>query len=159
MFDTDNAPAAVTLTATASTGSSPTDRRGLRVLTLDECLQRAATAPLGRVAFAHDGEIVILPVNHAIDRMDVVFRTGWGSKREVAVAGGRVAFEVDSHDAERRVGWSVLIKGSAALVYDADERRRLDALGMLSWVATGGNDGFWVRLRAEEITGREIVSI
>lgn len=39
----------------------PTDHRGLRILGLDECLQRVAAAPMGRIAFGHDGELVVRP--------------------------------------------------------------------------------------------------
>jgi nitroimidazol reductase NimA-like FMN-containing flavoprotein (pyridoxamine 5'-phosphate oxidase superfamily) len=64
--------------------SQPTDHRGLRVLGFEDFLERLRTAPLGRLAFVNAGEPVMFPVNHAIDGVDVVFRTSWGSKLDPA---------------------------------------------------------------------------
>ena len=131
------------------------DHRGLRVLTLEECLTRLREEPVGRVAFVHDGDPVILPVNHVVDGLDVVFRSTWGSKLEVARHAGSVAFEVDGYDEEAQTGWSVLVSGIAEAVYDATESARLDSLPLRSWLGTG-DPTFWVRVRAEQVTGRAI---
>ena len=133
-----------------------TDRRGLRVLGFEECLQRLHDAPVGRVGFLRDGEVAILPVNHVVDGMDIAFRTSWGSKLQTAADAGRVAFEVDGHDPALATGWSVLVHGTAMIVYEAQDRQRLDDLASKPWVALDANT-FWVRIRPEEITGREIL--
>jgi uncharacterized protein len=134
----------------------PTDHRGLRVLGLEECLERLRSAPLGRVAFVDTGEPVVFPVNHAIDGVDVVFRTSWGSKLEVAESSGVVAYEVDEYDASSESGWSVVVKGTAQLVSETVDTDRYDQLGLRSWVDIKGL-GFWVRIRPVEITGREVI--
>jgi uncharacterized protein len=134
-----------------------TDRRGLKVLTYDECLERVAEAPLGRVAFEHEGDVIIMPVNHVVDGMAIAFRTTWGSKLQVAADSGRIAFEVDGHDTTSQTGWSVLVQGSATLVYEAADRDRLDRLGRSSWAPEVENM-FWVRVLPESVTGREILS-
>ena len=135
--------------------AAASDHRGQRVLTLEECLVHLRDEPVGRVAFVQDGDPVILPVNHAVDGLDVVFRTTWGSKLEVARHGGNVAFEVDRYDAATHSGWSVLVSGVAEAVYDAEDSARLDALPLRSWVGTG-DPTFWVRIRAEQVTGRAV---
>ena len=114
------------------------------------------SAPLGRLAFVDTGEPVVFPVNHAIDGVDVVFRTSWGSKLEVAESSGVVAFEVDGYDSQSESGWSVVVKGTAQLVYETVDTDRYDQLGLRSWADIKGL-GFWVRIRPVEITGREIV--
>lgn len=134
------------------------DRRGLRVLDLEECLARLARTPLGRLAFVSAGESVILPVNHVVDGSCVVFRTTDGSKMDVAVDNGNVAFEIDGYDPVAETGWSVLVKGSAELVYDDAETRRFEGLGLRSW-ADPERLGQWVRIRPEEISGREVVAL
>jgi hypothetical protein len=131
------------------------DHRGLRVLTLEECLNHLKDEPVGRLAFVHDGDPVILPVNHAVDGLDVVFRSTWGSKLEVARHAGSVAFEVDGYDAEAQTGWSVLVSGIAEAVYDAEESARLDSLPLRSWAGIS-DPTFWVRVRAEQVTGRAV---
>jgi len=133
----------------------PTDHRGLRVLAMDECLERLRSAPMGRLAFVHQGSPVVLPVNHGIDDLDVVFRTTWGSKLEAAGQSDQVAFEIDGIDESREVGWSVLVRGTASVVYESSITERLDRLGVRSWAA-GADEMFWVRVQSDEITGREI---
>jgi hypothetical protein len=136
--------------------TEPTDHRGLRVLGFDECLERLRSAKVGRLAFVDTGEPVIFPVNHAVDGVDVVFRTSWGSKLEVAETTGVVAFEVDGYDIEGERGWSVVVKGSAQLVYESVDTDRYDQLGLRSWADIKGL-GFWVRIRPVEISGREVI--
>jgi CBS domain-containing protein len=133
----------------------PTDRRGLLVLDTDECLRRLRSAPVGRLAFVRDGDPVVLPVNHGLDGMRVVFRTTWGSKLEVAQAAGTAAFEVDGFDDTSRTGWSVLVRGRLSTVYEADEIRRYEALDVYAWTGPDADD-VWIVLRPDEITGREI---
>ena len=58
----------------------PTDHAGLETLPFHVCLRLLASVPVGRVGFYADGEVVLLPVNHAVDGQDVVFRTASGSK-------------------------------------------------------------------------------
>jgi nitroimidazol reductase NimA-like FMN-containing flavoprotein (pyridoxamine 5'-phosphate oxidase superfamily) len=91
----------------------PIDHAGLEPLSFDACLELLASVHLGRIGFHADGELVILPVNHAMDGQDVVFRTSGGSKLAAAGEQGLVAFEVDAYDQETRSGWSVLVTGRA----------------------------------------------
>lgn len=143
----------------APADAPPTDRRGLAVLGFDECLRRLASAPVGRLAFLAAGSPVVLPVNHRLDGTSVVFRTTWGSKLQAAGTAADVAFEVDNYTPAARTGWSVLVRGKASLVYEAHEIDRLDALGMRPWLSIDPEDAVWMRIRAEEITGREIALI
>jgi uncharacterized protein len=139
---------------TGSGAADMTDRRGLRALGFDACMERLRGAPVGRLAFVHDGESVILPVNHAVDGVSVVFRTQHGSKLEVAAAAGNVAYEVDGYDPATQTGWSVVLKGTAEVVYDDDETARCEALGLRSWADVEGR-GTWVRVRPVEVSGRD----
>jgi uncharacterized protein len=134
----------------------PTDHAGLAVLPRDECLDRLRHTRVGRVAFVENGEPVILPVNHEIDGETIVFRTASGSKLAAAASESPVAFEVDGFDADRRAGWSVVVRGTAALITDDAEVRRLRTLGVWPW-ADAAERPHWVRVRPYEITGRQIV--
>lgn len=132
-----------------------TDHRGLEVLSFAVCLDRLRRTPVGRIGFVSAGEVVILPVNHAVVGESVVFRTQAGSKMDVAVASGNVAFEVDGWDDGTQTGWSVLVKGTAEVVYDAEDTARYDRLRLRTWADQAGS-GQWVRIRPVEITGRDI---
>jgi uncharacterized protein len=131
----------------------PTDHAGLEALPFDACLRLLASVPLGRVGFHADGEMVILPVNHAIDGQDVVFRTARGSKLTAAEEQGLVAFEADDYDQRTRSGWSVLVTGRAVVVYEEAEIERLGRLGLHPW-ATAVARPYWIRIRASSVSGR-----
>jgi nitroimidazol reductase NimA-like FMN-containing flavoprotein (pyridoxamine 5'-phosphate oxidase superfamily) len=133
----------------------PIDHAGLAALPFDACLRLLASVPLGRVGFHADGEIVILPVNHAVEGQDVVFRAARGSKLTAAEEQELVAFEADDYDRQTRSGWSVLVTGRAVVVYEEAEIQRLDRLGLRPWV-TAVEHPFWIRIRPTSVTGRRI---
>ena len=133
----------------------PVDHGGLAVLSLDECLRLAASQPVGRIAFAQGGDIEVFPVNHCVLDRTIAFRTADGSKLGAAVQGSVVAFEVDAFDAERRDGWSVVIKGRAELVSDERTLARLQATGLQPWAAAVPRPE-WVVVRADGISGRRL---
>jgi nitroimidazol reductase NimA-like FMN-containing flavoprotein (pyridoxamine 5'-phosphate oxidase superfamily) len=131
----------------------PLDHAGLEMLPFDVCLRLLSSVPLGRVAFYGDGEMVVLPVNHAMDGQRVVFRTARGSKLSAAAEQGLVSFEADDYDPETQAGWSVLVTGRAELVYDGEEIQRLRHLGLEPWAAAVEHP-FWVRILPSSVTGR-----
>jgi nitroimidazol reductase NimA-like FMN-containing flavoprotein (pyridoxamine 5'-phosphate oxidase superfamily) len=139
-----------------STFALPTDRSGLQVLSIEDCLFHLGAARIGRVAFMSDGHPIILPVTHGMDGYAVVFRTNVGSKLAAADNELPVAFEVDGIDADRRAGWSVLVRGVARTVEDPDEVARLYALRIWPW-ADAVRRSHWVRISTSEMTGRKIV--
>jgi uncharacterized protein len=131
----------------------PTDHAGLEILPFDECLRLLASVPLGRVGFFADGELVLLPVNHVIDGQDPAFRTAPGSKLSAAEGQHLAAFEADHYDEQTRTGWSVLVIGRAEVVYDEAEVQRLNRRGLHPWV-TAVERPFWIRIRANSVSGR-----
>ena len=135
----------------------PTDHTGLEVLDLDECLARLVEVPVGRLAFQLDGELTILPVVHTVDGVDVCFRTTGDSKIQAAVDHDPVAFEVDQFDASTRTGWSVVVQGTALVVDDEADVRRLDRVARAPWVPPHPGPSTWVRVRTQSITGRALV--
>jgi nitroimidazol reductase NimA-like FMN-containing flavoprotein (pyridoxamine 5'-phosphate oxidase superfamily) len=132
----------------------PADHAGLEILPFDVCLRLLASVPVGRVGFAADGELVILPVNHAIDGQDPVFCTAHGTKLSAAEGQDLVTFEADEYDEQTRSGWSVVVTGRAEVVYDEAEAERLGRLGLHPWV-TAVERPFWIRIRATSVSGRQ----
>jgi uncharacterized protein len=131
----------------------PTDHAGLETLSFDECLVLLRSVPVGRIGFAADGEVMVLPVNHALDGQDIVFRSAPGSKLTAAEEQELVTFEADDYDPRTRTGWSVLVTGQATVVYDEAEAERLGRLGLEPWV-TAVEHPFWIRIRPTSVTGR-----
>lgn len=125
------------------------------ILPYDVCLERLASVPVGRVGFVAAGEVEILPVNHVVDGQNVAFRTGIGSKLSGACLGFPITFEADGYDASGTSGWSVVIHGTAEVVEDDAEARRLsDALGHRGW--KGGDRPYLIRIRPFSVTGRQL---
>lgn len=135
--------------------TTPTDRNGLEVLPLAECLELIASEPLGRVAIVDRGQPLILPVNHLVVGSAILFQSTSGSKLEAALLDRPAAFEVDGFDEDTRTGWSVVARGRVELELDTDLLDELDRMGAPAW-SEHALDGRWVALRADEISGRRL---
>ena len=133
----------------------PRDHAGLAVLSYEECLRLAGSEPVGRIAFADNGDIHIFPVNHCVVGGLVGFCTADGTKLGAALDGSVVAFEVDRYDAARRTGWSVLIKGRAELVSEGTLLTRLRASDLRPWRDRMPRPT-WIAVRPDTVTGRQL---
>jgi uncharacterized protein len=128
---------------------------GLEVLSEVECRALLGTQRVGRVAVCM-GQPEILPVLYAVLDGEVVFRTAPGEKLIAAALHHTVAFEVDAFDVDARVGWSVDVVGEAEEIVHPDERERAEGLGLEAWA--GEVRDRYVRIRAQQITGRRIAA-
>jgi nitroimidazol reductase NimA-like FMN-containing flavoprotein (pyridoxamine 5'-phosphate oxidase superfamily) len=125
-------------------------------LTKAECFELLANERLGRIAVVDDRGPVVFPVNFALDRHTVVFRTEPGTKLHAAARGSRVCFEVDRADEASRAGWSVIVRGEITEVTDRAELERLRGLPLQVW-APGDRDCY-VRILPAVLTGRRNVA-
>jgi uncharacterized protein len=135
---------------------APTDRHGLEVLGLQDCLDLLASRPYGRLAYIDAGTPSIVPVNHVVDGSTVVLRSLDGGKLGAAIFERPVAFELDDLDATTRTGWSVVVRGRAEVLEDADAQR-LEA-DLESWAVQPGARTTWVRIVPDEISGRRLTA-
>jgi uncharacterized protein len=124
----------------------------------DECLRLLSATTVGRVVVVRPVEDlpVIRPVNYVFDEasQSVAFRCIPGTKFASLVRAARAWFEIDDIDADQRVGWSVIVSGVTEVVTHPTEVRRLDSIGVDSWVA--GEDAEWVRIIARVVSGRRL---
>ena len=124
----------------------------------DECLRLLSAATVGRVVVVRPVEDmpVIRPVNYAFDKasQSVVFRCIRGTKFASLMRASRAWFETDDIDADQRTGWSVIVAGVAEWVTQAAEVRRLETLGVDTWIA--GHEAEWVRIRTRVVSGRRV---
>ncbi|MDX1620828.1 MAG: pyridoxamine 5'-phosphate oxidase family protein [Nitriliruptorales bacterium] len=137
------------------TTERPTDHSGLEILDVDECLERLASQPVGRIAYIDAGAPIVLPVNHRVEGRQIVFRTTHGSKLAAALMERPVAFEVDSYSEDERTGWSVLVRGRAEVLFDPAESSQVTGPRPQPW-ADQVQRGWWVRIHPEEISGRRL---
>lgn len=132
-----------------------TDHQGLDVLSPDECRELLHSEQIGRIGFQVDGQVVMLPINYAFVADSVLFRTSAGSKLDIAQRRQAASFEIDDWDASTRSGWSVLVKGRAEVVTDEWMIAICEHFDVDPWADSVPRDR-WVRLSADEITGRWI---
>ena len=146
--------------AGAAESEQPT-RRAAEVIELSrpECLRLLATTSFGRVVVNMPGwdHPLIRPVNYLFDQssQSVLLRSAPGSKLYAVLHSAWAAFEIDGIDPADRVGWSVIVLGVSEEVTDTAELRRIEALGVEPWAP--GHKGHWIRIRANTVSGREIV--
>lgn len=128
-------------------------RTGIEVIDRSEYLALLASDVVGRVAVIEGTGPLVLPVNYALHRDHVVFRTGPGSKLSAA-RGRQVCFEVDSFDRLTRSGWSVVVRGRLEEVTTLD--RDFGEIGALAepWLGVGRPNV--VRLVPSIISGRRV---
>ena len=129
--------------------------RYLEPLTKEECIFLADQHPahIGRIAIG-GARPVILPVNYAVDRNEIVFRTAAGTKLDAAIDKAFVAFEIDDVDPDWRMGWSVLFRGQIKVVTDEAEIDRLSQLPLKSWAEI--DDQRFVRIHNPLVSGRKL---
>jgi nitroimidazol reductase NimA-like FMN-containing flavoprotein (pyridoxamine 5'-phosphate oxidase superfamily) len=139
----------------SSQAPATVDSQGLEILGVETCLQLLETQTLGRVAVVVDRKPLVLPVNYAMHRGTVVFRTDPGTKLDAALGEEFVAFEVDDIDEDDWSGWSVLVVGQAERVYQPEELEELRELPLRPWVQ--GDRAHWIRVLSTAISGRRIV--
>lgn len=130
-------------------------RTGMQHIDRDGCLALLAEHQqgVGRLAVVEGGKPTILPVNYAMVEDRIVFRTASGTKLEVALSAGSVAFEIDRFDHESHTGWSVLVRGRSELV---TSRRQLELLATTPLEPYVPGKHNWVMVHPDTITGRRV---
>lgn len=126
---------------------------GLEVLDRDECMSLLESQRIGRVGLSIDSLPVVLPVNYVVDRWQIVFRTGHGSKLGAALQKAVVCFEVDDIDHATHTGWSVVVTGTARRLSGFDAASA-EALPLEPWSPTAGDQ--FVAISMELVSGRRI---
>ncbi|MGW7445696.1 pyridoxamine 5'-phosphate oxidase family protein [Kitasatospora sp. NPDC054795] len=134
--------------------TEPASRPLLVHLTEPQCWELIGTHGIGRIVLPVQPGPAVFPVNYAVDAATIVYRTAPASAA-APPDGSPVSFQVDHIDDRRSRGWSVLVVGHAQHVDDPEEQLRLSALpGATPWA--GGSRPLWVRIGADQITGRRI---
>lgn len=100
-------------------------------LTPQECWEFLREQEFGRLAFHLADEVHITPVNYAVDRETLLFRTAPGSKLLGVVMNEDVAFEIDEYSETQ--ARSVILRGKARLL-EEDEAHRSENLRLRPWV-------------------------
>jgi hypothetical protein len=123
------------------------------VLPESECIVGLRSQRIGRIALSVDALPAVVPVYFVVDGMAVVFRTRPGSVLDRHCRNTVVAFEVDSHDAARREGWSVMLVGTANVMSGFDDLG--DVASQLDRIGAPPGDVL-IRIEPGTLTGRAL---
>jgi hypothetical protein len=94
--------------------------RGLEQLNRSDALKLLGSVSLGRLVFTHQALPAVRPVNHLVVSESIIVRATTGAAI-TSVAGRNgvvVAYEADDIDSDTRLGWSVIVVGTARLMTD-----------------------------------------
>ena len=130
-----------------------TDFEPVTVLTDDESWDLLSGVHLGRLVTTVDGRAEIFPVNYVVQRGTVLFRTAEGTKLFTAMMNSQVLFEADDHNVVE--GWSVIVRGTAEVLYGAADIEDAERAGLYPWIATLKLR--FVRVTPTQVTGRRFV--
>lgn len=122
------------------------------ILSTSDCWAYLRSSSIGRLAVIVDDAPEIFPVNFGVEHSAIIVRTGDGTKVDAIRDRPRVSFEIDGVESEAGTAWSIVLKGSAKEIRDAEELRETVSLD-LSPLQSGKKNHF-VRILAEEVTGR-----
>jgi uncharacterized protein len=123
---------------------------GVTILSEHECWDLLKSMSLGRLVTTVDGRPQIFPVNFAVQRHTVLFRTAEGTKLVSAATNNHVVFEVDDHNVAE--GWSVIVEGTTRSLHSDEEIEEAERAQLLPWTAYAKQH--FVRIRPERVTGR-----
>ncbi|HUH69461.1 MAG TPA: pyridoxamine 5'-phosphate oxidase family protein [Mycobacterium sp.] len=123
---------------------------GVTILPERECWDLLAGVTLGRLVTSVDGRPEIFPVNYAVQRRTVLFRTAEGTKLVSTAINRHVLFEADDHNAAE--GWSVIVKGTARSLRTNEEIEEAERAQVLPW--TMSEKTHYLRVIPESVTGR-----
>jgi nitroimidazol reductase NimA-like FMN-containing flavoprotein (pyridoxamine 5'-phosphate oxidase superfamily) len=126
----------------------------LRAIGPTDCFDLLDQGGIGRVGFTGPDGVVMLPVNFALSRNTIIFRTAPDTLLAVH-ANAQLSFEVDHFDEALREGWSVLVQGHAHVVTDEREVKHLEDVTHLQPWAPGARD-VYVRIAPTHVSGRVI---
>jgi nitroimidazol reductase NimA-like FMN-containing flavoprotein (pyridoxamine 5'-phosphate oxidase superfamily) len=130
-----------------------TEIEPVTALTDDESWNLLSGVHLGRLVTTVGGRAEIFPVNYVVQRGSVLFRTAEGTKLFTAIMNSQVLFEADDHNVVE--GWSVIVRGTAEVLYGAEDIEDAERAGLYPWIATLKLR--FVRVTPTQITGRRFV--
>lgn len=128
---------------------------GLVDLPPDECAKLLGERSVGRVAWTGPAGPTVLPVNFLVVDGEIWFRTTAHSSFANEIDDQPVAFQVDDVDDFTRSGWSVLVRGTAGVVYDADRLPRTWS-GLETWPS--GSHALHVVIEPHLFTGKRLLA-
>jgi nitroimidazol reductase NimA-like FMN-containing flavoprotein (pyridoxamine 5'-phosphate oxidase superfamily) len=126
------------------------DHARIGLLSEEQSWELLANTSVARLATSAMGSVDIVPINYAIDRHTILFRSPIGVKLLELTLNEEVALEIDAHNAV--AAWSVVLKGKAHAITNPSEIAQAEGVGLVSWVENTAPN--WVRIIPTQVSGR-----
>jgi uncharacterized protein len=138
---------------------APAPRRRSRYeeLSAAQCRELLARRHVGRIAWTAADGPQLFPISYVWHDDQVIFRTSPYGVLSELVRRTAVVFEVDDIDQDRRLGWSILVRGCAVGTAPVELIRPSVLSTALPWV--GGHRNLIIAVTPAEITGRRFVPL
>lgn len=141
----------MTTTPKSARMDAVTDTTYFEAIPAEDCWELLRTHGMGRIAWANSEGITILPVNHTVVEGGIIVRTTPTGLLGELAHDVTVAFQIDEVDAETRIAWSVLARGRAKELTEAE---RVDQAASIPEPWAGGERHLLLRINVEQISGR-----
>ncbi|CAN5168074.1 pyridoxamine 5'-phosphate oxidase family protein [soil metagenome] len=115
-----------------------------------EAWGRLRSRGIGRLAVSENGNPDIFPINYLASDDRILIRTAPGAKLTKLTANESVALETDHYEAND--AWSVVVKGTAHQLHDAEEIHAARQSPLWSWIPRSTD--VFVVITPTEVTGR-----
>lgn len=124
-------------------------------LTFEECAELLCTQVVGRVAFPSRAGIDVVPVNYALARDEIVWRTAPWTELASRGPGADAAFEIDELDYDSQQAWSVVAHGVIEVIDDPAEVAEVQRVeDPAPWAQ--GLRHLYMRMRYRDLSGRRV---
>lgn len=129
--------------------------RDTQDLNRSECVRLVSAGIAGRVAVTTPTGPHIVPVNYSVMEDSILLRTTPYSMLGTYGRDTMLCFEIDQFDYDNHRGWSVVVRGRAEIVDDADELDEIARRWPPRPWATGQRN-LVLRIPWTEVSGRQL---
>ncbi len=134
---------------------APGRRLSYEDLSAAACRDLLARRHVGRIAWTAADGPQLFPISYVWHDGQVIFRTSAYGVLSELVQRTAVVFEVDDIDQQRRLGWSILVRGCAAGIAPDELTRPSVMATALPWAS--GHRNLIIAVTPEQITGRRFL--
>lgn len=124
----------------------------IEALSHDQCWELLRGQVIGRLAVVVEDHPDIFPVNYAVDKDSLVFRTAEGTKLYGSTSNTPVAFEIDGYVSKTKQAWSVVLRGTVFAIWSDTEVAEAESLILQPW--QGGPKNHLMRILPLNLSGR-----
>lgn len=122
-----------------------------------DCWRHLRNEDLGRLGVVLDEQPLVFPVNYAVRKESIVFRTSAGTMLYRA-PGSQACFEIDRYDRRLREGWSVMAVGKLEEITEADDPHSQALRELSVQPLAPGPRPHWIALHVAQVSGRQFTS-